>query len=135
MTALVATMLALVAPQHHPPIAVDPCGHRCHRRVRHRILREHHMRHRVRQRILHRHWRLAVAPYRGWLEATARCESGGRWNIATGNGFYGGLQFTLSSWRAVGGAGYPHTATKLEQMFRGVRLLHLQGRGAWPVCG
>ena len=81
-----------------------------------------------------RWWRV-VRPYRAWLERTARCESGGRWYIATGNGFYGGLQFTLSSWRAVGGWGYPHNAGKLEQMYRGVRLLWLQGRGAWPVCG
>jgi hypothetical protein len=82
-----------------------------------------------------RHWRAVVAPYRAWLERTARCESGGRWHINTGNGFYGGLQFTLSSWQAVGGRGYPHQATKLEQEYRAVRLLHVQGRGAWPVCG
>jgi len=76
-----------------------------------------------------------VRPYRAWLERVAHCESGGRWHINTGNGFYGGLQFTLSSWRAVGGSGYPHQATKLEQMYRAVRLLRIQGRGAWPVCG
>jgi hypothetical protein len=81
-------------------------------------------------------WRkqLVVAPYTGRLEAIARCESGGRWNIATGNGFYGGLQFTLSSWHAVGGWGYPHQNTKLEQMYRAVLLMRMQGWGAWPVC-
>lgn len=90
---------------------------------------------RVARKQARRHERALIRPYRAWLERTARCESGGRWHIATGNGFYGGLQFTLQSWRAVGGRGYPHQATKLEQMYRAVRLLHLQGRGAWPVCG
>jgi hypothetical protein len=80
-------------------------------------------------------WRRVVRPYDPWLTRTARCESGLRWHIATGNGFYGGLQFTLSSWRAVGGGGFPHWATPLEQKYRGVRLLWVQGRGAWPVCG
>lgn len=76
-----------------------------------------------------------VKPYRGWLSGVAWCESTGRWHIATGNGFYGGLQFTASSWRAMGGAGLPHLASRLEQSYRGVRLLHVQGRRAWPVCG
>jgi hypothetical protein len=80
--------------------------------------------------------RLAVvAPYRAWLLRVAECESGQRWSIATGNGFYGGLQFTLRSWAGVGGRGYPHQATRLEQMYRGVLLLRSQGRRAWPVCG
>ena len=35
-------------------------------------------------------------------DAVAKCESGGNWSINTGNGYYGGLQFSLSSWRAVG---------------------------------
>lgn len=82
-----------------------------------------------------RRWWRVVKPYNGWLEHTAQCESGGRWHINTGNGFYGGLQFTLSSWRAVGGAGMPHWASIIEQKYRGVRLLWVQGRGAWPVCG
>jgi hypothetical protein len=76
-----------------------------------------------------------VRPYRAWLTRVASCESGGHWFINTGNGFYGGLQFTRSSWRAVGGRGYPHQNSKLEQMYRGVRLRRLQGIGAWPVCG
>jgi hypothetical protein len=78
--------------------------------------------------------RRVVRPYRWTLKRIAWCESTGRWHIATGNGFYGGLQFTLSSWRAVGGRGYPHYASKLEQMFRAVRLMRLQGWGAWPNC-
>ena len=79
--------------------------------------------------------RKVVAPYRAWLASTRQCESGGRYGIATGNGFYGAYQFTLSSWRAVGGWGMPHYAAPIEQDYRAVRLLHLQGRGAWPVCG
>ena len=75
-----------------------------------------------------------VRPYRARFERIAACESGGRWHISTGNGYFGGLQFTLSSWLSVGGRGYPHWHSKLEQMFRGVRLMRAQGWGAWPVC-
>lgn len=75
-----------------------------------------------------------VAPYRARLLRIARCESGGRWKISTGNGFYGGLQFTIGSWRAVGGTGYPHWRSRLEQMYRAVKLMRIQGWGAWPVC-
>lgn len=81
------------------------------------------------------HRRDVVRPFRGWLAHVAQCESGGDWNINTGNGFYGGVQFTLQSWWGVGGRGFPHQASRLEQMYRAVRLLHTQGRGAWPVCG
>lgn len=80
-------------------------------------------------------WRRAIAPYRGWLASTRACESGGNYSTNTGNGFYGAYQFTLSSWRAAGGYGYPHLASPLEQDYRAVVLLHIQGRGAWPVCG
>ena len=75
-----------------------------------------------------------VRPYRARFERIASCESGNRWFLHTGNGFYGGLQFTLGSWQSVGGRGYPHWHSKLEQMFRGVRLMRVQGWGAWPVC-
>lgn len=64
----------------------------------------------------------------------AQCESSGDWSINTGNGFYGGLQFTLSSWRAVGGSGYPHHASKQEQIHRAKKLQSIQGWGAWPAC-
>ena len=79
-------------------------------------------------------WRRVVRPYRSHFESIARCESTSRWHLSTGNGFFGGLQFTLSSWRYVGGGGYPHHATKLEQMYRGVLLMRRQGWGAWPNC-
>ena len=64
----------------------------------------------------------------------AACESGGNWAINTGNGFYGGLQFTLSSWAAVGGSGYPNQASREEQIARGQILQSRQGWGAWPAC-
>ncbi|MEX1177127.1 MAG: transglycosylase family protein [Nitriliruptor sp.] len=67
-------------------------------------------------------------------EDLARCESGGNWSINTGNGYYGGLQFSLSSWRWVGGSGYPHHASKTEQIKRAEILLDRQGWGAWPAC-
>lgn len=80
-------------------------------------------------------WKKIVRPYRGWLYNTRQCESNGRYYISTGNGFYGAYQFTMSSWRAVGGRGMPHQAPPIEQDVRAVRLLWKQGRGAWPVCG
>ena len=80
-------------------------------------------------------WKNVVRPYRGWLRRTRMCESGGNYATNTGNGFFGAYQFTLSSWRAVGGFGMPHNASPLEQDYRAVRLLKVQGRGAWPVCG
>jgi hypothetical protein len=64
----------------------------------------------------------------------AGCESGGNWSINTGNGYYGGLQFSLSSWRAVGGSGYPHKASRAEQIRRARKLRAGQGWGAWPAC-
>lgn len=87
----------------------------------------------VRRRVRHRKW-ATVRPVNGYLNSIAQCESGQRWHIATGNGFYGGLQFTLSSWRAVGGAGMPHWHTPLEQKYRAVKLSRIQGWGAWPNC-
>ena len=64
----------------------------------------------------------------------AECESGGDWSINTGNGHFGGLQFTLQSWRGVGGTGYPHEHGRDAQIHRAERLLALQGWGAWPGC-
>lgn len=76
-----------------------------------------------------------VRPYNAKLERMAQCESTGRWNIATGNGFYGGLQFTLPTWRSVGGRGMPHWASRLEQKYRAVLLIRRAGYRPWPVCG
>lgn len=72
-------------------------------------------------------------PIAKW-ERLAQCESGGNWAINTGNGYYGGIQFNVNSWRAVGGAGYPNQASKWEQIHRGELLLARQGWGAWPAC-
>ena len=68
-------------------------------------------------------------------DAVAACESGQNWAISTGNGFYGGLQFTLSTWRANGGTGMPNQASRAEQIRVANNVLHTQGIGAWPVCG
>jgi hypothetical protein len=68
-------------------------------------------------------------------DAIAACESGGNWSINTGNGYYGGLQFTLGTWRANGGSGMPHQASKAEQIRVAENVLASQGIGAWPSCG
>lgn len=67
-------------------------------------------------------------------ERLAACESSGRWHLNAGNGFYGGLQFTLESWQLVGGAGHPHHAVPETQIRMAERLVALQGWEAWPVC-
>jgi LysM repeat protein len=64
----------------------------------------------------------------------AACESGGNWAINTGNGYYGGLQFTLSTWRANGGTGMPNEASREQQIAVAQRVQASQGWGAWPVC-
>ena len=65
----------------------------------------------------------------------AQCESGGNWAINTGNGYYGGLQFNLQTWRAYGGAGYPHTSSRETQIAVAPRLRDARGGyGAWPSC-
>ncbi|MFB7465030.1 transglycosylase family protein [Streptomyces sp. NPDC056224] len=71
-------------------------------------------------------------------DKVAQCESTGNWSINTGNGYYGGLQFSLSTWKAYGGtqyAAYPHQATKQQQILIGEKVLAGQGQGAWPSCG
>ncbi|CAN5779567.1 hypothetical protein BH23ACT2_BH23ACT2_17490 [soil metagenome] len=64
----------------------------------------------------------------------AECEADGNWQISTGNGYYGGLQFSESSWQAVGGSGLPHQASRETQIAMGERLKAEQGWGAWPAC-
>ena len=75
----------------------------------------------------------AVSNGSAW-DALAACESGGNWGINTGNGYYGGLQFSLSSWRGVGGTGYPHEASRETQIAMGERLRASGGWGHWPSC-
>ena len=64
----------------------------------------------------------------------AQCESGGNWSINTGNGYYGGLQFSLSTWRAYGGSGMPNEASREEQIAIAKKLQADAGWGAWPAC-
>jgi nucleoid-associated protein YgaU len=71
-------------------------------------------------------------------EAVAQCESSGNWSIDTGNGYYGGLQFSASTWDAYGGQQYAATAneaTEGQQITVAEAVLASQGPGAWPVCG
>lgn len=68
-------------------------------------------------------------------DALAQCESGGNWAINTGNGYYGGLQFNLSTWQAYGGTGYPHEASRETQIAVAERLRAATGGyGSWPGC-
>jgi nucleoid-associated protein YgaU len=70
-------------------------------------------------------------------DAVAQCESGGNWHINTGNGYYGGLQFSQSSWEAAGGLKYAaraDLATKDQQIAVAEKLLALQGPGAWSCA-
>jgi LysM repeat protein len=71
-------------------------------------------------------------------DTVAQCESGGNWSINTGNGYYGGLQFSASTWAAYGGTAYASTAnqaSKSQQIAVAEKVLASQGKGAWPVCG
>ncbi|MEV7674357.1 transglycosylase family protein [Streptomyces sp. NPDC000963] len=71
-------------------------------------------------------------------DRVAQCESGGNWSINTGNGFYGGLQFTNSTWAAFGGTAYApraDQASKSQQIAVAEKVLAGQGKGAWPSCG
>ena len=81
---------------------------------------------------------LAGAASAGASNATwdrlAQCESGGNWSINTGNGYYGGLQFNLATWRGVGGSGYPHQASRSEQIARANILHDQRGFKPWPSC-
>ncbi|MFI1397366.1 transglycosylase family protein [Streptomyces sp. NPDC020681] len=71
-------------------------------------------------------------------DQVAQCESGGNWSINTGNGYYGGLQFSASTWAAYGGTAYAATAdqaSKSQQIAIAEKVLAGQGKGAWPSCG
>lgn len=71
---------------------------------------------------------------RNW-DAIASCESGGNWAINTGNGYHGGLQFTLGTWHANGGQGMPENASREEQIRVAENVVRIQGISAWPRCG
>ncbi|MFF5440178.1 transglycosylase family protein [Streptomyces achromogenes] len=79
----------------------------------------------------------AAAADNGVWDRIARCESGGNWHINTGNGYYGGLQFSAGTWRAYGGTAYAPTAdqaSRSAQIAVATRVQQAQGWGAWPVC-
>ncbi|QDQ10726.1 transglycosylase family protein [Streptomyces spectabilis] len=73
----------------------------------------------------------------GVWDRIARCESGGNWRINTGNGYYGGLQFSAGTWRAYGGGAYAPTAdraSRAQQIAVAAKVQRAQGWGAWPSC-
>ena len=74
-----------------------------------------------------------AAPGSAW-DRLAQCESGGNWNTNTGTGYYGGIQFNAQTWRAYGGSGLPHQASRAEQIAVAERTLAAQGWNAWPAC-
>jgi LysM repeat protein len=79
----------------------------------------------------------AAAADSGVWDRIAQCESGGNWHINTGNGYYGGLQFSAGTWRAYGGSAYAATAdqaSRSAQIAVATKVQHAQGWGAWPVC-
>ncbi|WP_416485686.1 transglycosylase family protein [Streptomyces sp. CL12] len=79
----------------------------------------------------------AAAADNGVWDRIAQCESGGNWHINTGNGYYGGLQFSAHTWSAYGGGAYASTADRASrsaQIAVATRVQRAQGWGAWPVC-
>jgi uncharacterized protein YabE (DUF348 family) len=65
----------------------------------------------------------------------AQCESGGNWATNTGNGYYGGLQFSLGTWHAYGGSGLPSNASRETQIAIATKVRNASGGyGAWPAC-
>ncbi|MFC3850297.1 transglycosylase family protein [Corynebacterium hansenii] len=77
-----------------------------------------------------------AAPDSDW-DRLAQCESGGNWQINTGNGYYGGLQFSAGTWSGYGGQEFAPTADKAsrtEQIYVAEKVLAQQGWGAWPSC-
>jgi LysM repeat protein len=129
----------LVVPGKGEKVKARPAAHGSHKRAakhhkaRHHTVKHHRAKHhRVKHRTTHKASTGSI-PYGVW-DRIAQCESSGNWHINTGNGYYGGLQFTLSSWRAVGGTGRPDQASRETQIRMAERLQRLQGWGAWPVC-
>jgi uncharacterized protein YabE (DUF348 family) len=70
----------------------------------------------------------------GLWDKIAACESGGNWSINTGNGYYGGLQFSLATWRAYGGTGMPNQASKATQIAVAERVRKGSGLGNWSCA-
>ncbi|WP_067531043.1 resuscitation-promoting factor Rpf1 domain-containing protein [Nocardia crassostreae] len=78
----------------------------------------------------------SAAPDSDW-DRLAQCEAGGSWQINTGNGYQGGLQFSPSTWISHGGGEFAPTANQAsreEQIVIAEKVLATQGWGAWPSC-
>jgi hypothetical protein len=81
--------------------------------------------------------RTVIEPGADRWDQLAMCECGGNWECNTGNGYFGGLQFTASAWTGFGGgefATHAHLATREQQIIIGERILARMGWGAWPGC-
>ena len=78
--------------------------------------------------------RARTIPFEANWDRVAACESGGRWSLNTGNGYYGGLQFSLGTWRAYGGTGYPHQKSRNDQIRIAEKVRTQSGLGHWPHC-
>ena len=79
----------------------------------------------------------SAAPAGSVWDRVAACEAGGNWHINTGNGFYGGLQFTQQTWAGFGGTQYAaraDLATREQQIAIAEKVQAAQGWGAWPAC-
>jgi hypothetical protein len=85
-----------------------------------------------------RHWKARYnalpAAAKTWLRRTRRCESGGRYGIATGNGFYGAYQFSASTSRLANFSMLPHLVYAREQDVRAWRWRLRTSRSQWPNC-
>jgi hypothetical protein len=75
-----------------------------------------------------------AASHTNW-DAVAKCESSGNWHANTGNGYYGGLQFNMRTWRSHGGRGQPQNASRDYQIQIAEKVKQTQGMSAWPKCG
>jgi uncharacterized protein YabE (DUF348 family) len=75
-----------------------------------------------------------TAPDSVW-DKIAKCESGGNWSINTGNGYYGGLQFSAATWKSVGGPGLPHQSSREVQIKYAKILQARSGWGQWGCAG
>ena len=113
-----------------------PAGGASHRPAISRIYRRHYVRRTSRsyRRVAPRP-APAPAPVTGDVWARLRqCESGGRYDINTGNGYYGAYQFLLSTWNRLGYPGYPHHAAPEVQDEAAQKLQARSGWGQWPAC-
>lgn len=84
-----------------------------------------------------------AASWRSWALSTASCESGRRWHIATGNGYYGAHQWLPQTWfsaqrlfpRGQRASRYPHLVSSWQQSVVAITYARRYGTGAWPNCG